>query len=180
MIPQAKYYRASKASSKQRWRRYLLALVIVVALALVLQLLFRHLFFYPLRISTDSMQPEIATGDKRYFASPRLVEPRVGDIVLVKPSTADVQLLCRVIAVDGDKVAVKEGRLYLNGKELHHLNAAVASPADLAWQFAETEVRPEHVFCLNDNARNTNDSRLHGSFSRRQIEATLVRPRFFF
>lgn len=180
MIPKARHYRVSKTGSARTWRRRLLALVFVIAIASVLQFLFRHLFFYPLRISTDSMQPEIASGDKRYFASPRLVEPRVGDIVLIELASAEVQLLCRVIAADGDKVEVKEGRLYINGNEARSLNPAVALPADLAWQFAEIEVRPEHVFCLNDNARNTNDSRLHGSFSRRQIEAILVKPRFFF
>lgn len=126
------------------------------------------------------MQPEIATGDKRYFTYPRLLQPKPGDIVLIRLAHAEAQLLCRLIAVDADKVSVQQGRVYLNGKADRTLNYALASEVDLAYHLPETEVRPNYVFCMNDNARNTNDSRLHGSFARHQIEAVLVRPTFFF
>lgn len=180
MIHKARHYRASGKGGAQKWRRYLLMAVLVIILAFVLQLVFRHLFFYPLSIATDSMQPEIATGDKRYFTYPRLSSPKAGDIVLIRPANADTQLLCRIIATDGDKVLIREGRLFLNGKESRSLNFAVKTEADLSYHLAETEVRPNYVFCMNDNPRNTYDSRLHGSFARQQIEAVLVKPALFF
>ncbi|GAB4422937.1 MAG: signal peptidase I [Turneriella sp.] len=180
MIQKARHYRASGKGGTRKWKRYALIAAFILSIALVLQFAFRHLFFYPLRIATDSMQPEIATGDKRYFTYPRLALPKPGDIVLIRLANADVQLLCRIIATDGDKVMIREGRLYINGQEKRTLNFSVKAEADLAYQLAETEVRPNYVFCLNDNARNTNDSRLHGSFARQQIEAVLVQPALFF
>lgn len=180
MIEKARHYRASGKGRTRKWKHYALITFVIFSIAMALQFAFRHLFFYPLRIATDSMQPEIATGDKRYFTYPRLVQPKPGDIVLIRPAHADVQLLCRIIATEGDKVLIREGRLYLNGKEKRMLNFAVKSEADLSYRLAETEVRPNYVFCLNDNSRNTNDSRLHGSFPRQQIEAVLVQPAVFF
>jgi signal peptidase I len=180
MIEKARHYRAFAKRGVGKWRRFALIAALVLAISLLLQLAFRHLFFYPLRIATDSMQPEIATGDKRYFTYPRLAHAKPGDVVLIRPAHADVQLLCRILAVDGDKISISEGRLYLNGKEIRALNFAVKSQADLSYHLQEVEVRPDYVFCLNDNASNTNDSRLHGSFNRRQIEAVMVKPLLFF
>lgn len=180
MIEKARHYRASGKGGSRKWKRYAFVAAFILSIALVLQFAFRHLFFYPLKIATDSMQPEIATGDKRYFTYPRLSQPKVGDVVLIQPMHAEVQLLCRIIAADGDKVLIREGRLYVNGQESRALNYAVKSEEDLAYHLAETEVRPNFVFCMNDNARNTNDSRLHGSFSRQQIQAVLIRPTLFF
>ncbi len=180
MIEKARHYRASGKGGTRKWKRYALIAGFVLSIALVLQFAFRHLFFYPLTIATDSMQPEIATGDKRYFTYPRLSEPKPGDVVLVRLADAEVQLLCRILATDGDRVLIREGRLFVNGRETRSLNYAVASGADLAHTLPETEVRPGFVFCMNDNARNTNDSRLHGSFARQQIEAVLIKPALFF
>jgi signal peptidase I len=180
MIQKARHYRASGKGGSRKWKRYALIAAFILFIALVLQFAFRHLFFYPLKIATDSMQPEIATGDKRYFTHPRLLQPKPGDVVLIKPAHADMQLLCRIIGTDGDRISIREGRLYLNGKEIRSLNFAVKAEADLSYHLAETEVRPNYVFCMNDNSRNTNDSRLHGSFTRAQIEAVMVRPMLFF
>jgi signal peptidase I len=180
MIEKARHYRASGKSGARKWQRSALVAAFIVSIALVLQFAFRHLFFYPLRIVTDSMQPEIATGDKRYFTYPGLSQPKVGDVVLIKALHADMQLLCRIVGADGDKVLIREGRLFLNGQEVRTLNYAVKTEADLSYHLAETEVRPNFVFCMNDNPRNSNDSRLHGSFARQQIQAVLVKPRMFF
>lgn len=180
MIEKARHYRASGKGGTRKWKHYALITAFILSIALVLQFVFRHLFFYPLHIATDSMQPEIATGDKRYFTYPRLSQPKPGDVVLIRPAYADIQLLCRIIATDGDKVLIREGRLFLNGKESRSLNFAVKTEADLSYHLAETEVRPNYVFCMNDNPRNTNDSRLHGSFARQQVEAVLVKPALFF
>jgi signal peptidase I len=180
MIEKARHYRASGKGGARQWKRYARIAAFILLIALMLQFIFRHLFFYPLKIATDSMLPEIATGDKRYFTYPRLAIPKPGDVVLIRPAHADMQLLCRIIGTDGDRISIRKGRLYMNGKEIRSLNFAVKDEADLSYHLAETEVRPNYVFCLNDNSRNTNDSRLHGSFTRAQIEAVMVRPLLFF
>jgi len=180
VIRKAEYYRASGKHSNHKLRRFVLAAVIVVLVALVFQFVLRQLFFYPLKITGDSMSPEIRAGDRRYFVYPKLTSIQSGDVVLVRSRTAEVEFLCRIIAVDGDKVRIQDGRLIINGNAVRELNAALKVPEDMAYNFPETEVRPNHFFCLNDNVRNSADSRLHGIFERSQIIAKLFRPRLFF
>ena len=180
MIRKAEHYRGSGKSGHHRFRRLFLALALVFAVALVLQFVLRQLFFYPLRVSGDSMSPEIQTGDKRYFIYPKLATIGSGDIVLVRSRTADTEFLCRIVAVDGDKVRIEQGKLLLNGSAVKDLNPLLSIPEDPAFQMGEVEIRPNHFFCLNDNARNSADSRLHGAFERNQIVAKLFQPRLFF
>ena len=180
VIRKAEYYRASGKHSNHRLRRFVLASAIVFVVALVFQFFLRQLFFYPLKVSGDSMSPEIQPGDKRYFIYPKLTNIQAGDVVLVRSRTAQVEYLCRLVAADGDKVRIQEGRLMINGNTVKELNPTLKVPEDRAYFFPETEVRPNHFFCLNDNARNSADSRLHGIFERSQIIAKLFKPRLFF
>lgn len=180
MMHKARHYRASGKSGTRAWRRYALITALVILIAFVLQLALRHLFFYPLTIASDSMEPEVRSGDKRYFTYPRLSPPAMGDVVLVKPAGADVQLLCRIVAADGDKVRISDAILYVNGSERRRLKPRLRQAEDRSFTLAETEVRPNFVFCLNDNEQNTNDSRLHGSFARSQIIGRMIKPALFF
>lgn len=176
----AEHYRASGKAANRKWRRYALMTFLVVAIALALQAVFRQLVFFPLRISGDSMTPEIQSGDKRYFIYAKLSTPGIGDTVLVESATAEVQYLCKLVAIDGDKVKIENAKLIINGIEKRNLKPRLAHAADLSFAMAETEVRPNHFFCLNDNEQNTNDSRVHGIFERRRIIARVFKPALFF
>ena len=180
MIRKAEYYRASGKAGQKRWRQYLLAFALVAVAALAIQFLLRQLLFYPLKISADSMSPEIPTGDKRYFIHPKLTTVSAGDVVLVRASASDVDFLCRIVAVDGDKVKVSAGQLFVNGQIKKSFEPRLAIPEDRSFEMNEVEVRPNFFFCLNDNHRNTRDSRTVGQFARGQIIAKIFRPTLFF
>ena len=180
MIRKAEYYRASGKSGQKKWRAYAISLVIILAAAFVLQLVFRQLFFFPLRVSSDSMAPEIQSGDKRYFIHPKLTNVAVGDVVLVRAAGAQLDYLCRVAAVDGDKVKIVSGQFFVNGQSKRTFEPRVAIAEDRSFQMSETEVRPNFFFCLNDNHKNTNDSRTVGVFERGQISAKVFKPTLFF
>lgn len=180
MIRKAEYYRASGKAGQKRWRAYALSFVIIVVIAFVLQFIFRQLFFYPLKISSDSMLPEIQSGDKRYFIHPKLTTVAVGDVVLVRTPAAEADFFCRIAAVDGDKVKISNGQFFVNGQLKKTLEPRVAMPEDRSFNMNEVEIRPNYVFCLNDNYRNTRDSRTAGAFERGQITAKVIKPKFFF
>lgn len=180
MIRKAEYYKASGKAGQKRWRAYALSLVIILVIAFVLQFIFRQLFFYPLKISSDSMLPEIQSGDKRYFIHPKLTTVAVGDVVLVRTPAAEADFFCRIAAADGDKVKIANGQLLVNGQVKKNLEARVAIPEDRSFYMNEIEVRPNYVFCLNDNHRNTRDSRTAGAFERSQIKAKVIKPSLFF
>lgn len=126
------------------------------------------------------MAPEILAGSKRYFLHAKLGKIGIGDIVLVRSSRADVEYLCRVVALDGDKVQIVAGKFLVNGQTKIELKPRLSIPEDLSFKMQEVEVRPNFFFCLNDNTQNTNDSRTQGIFARSQIVAKIFKPKFFF
>ncbi len=180
MIRKAEYYRASGKAGQKKWRAYALSFVIVTVIAFLLQFIFRQLFFYPLKISSDSMTPEIQSGDKRYFIHPKLTTVVAGDVVLVRSPATDADFLCRVAAVDGDKVKIAAGQFFVNGQVKKSFEPRLAIPEDRSFAMNEIEVRPNYFFCLNDNYRNTRDSRTAGIFERGQITAKIIKPTLFF
>jgi len=180
VIRKAEHYRASGRAGQKKLKSYAVAFVLVLSAALVLQFFFRRLFFFPLKISGDSMAPEIPAGGKRYFVHPKLTSVAVGDIVLVEAPQTRADFLCRVVAVDGDKVRIDEGRFSVNGKALRTLSYRLAIAEDPGFQMKEVEVRPNFFFCLNDNAQNTRDSRTAGIFERTRISGKVIKPVLFF
>jgi signal peptidase I len=70
----------------------------------------------------------------------------------------------RVIGVAGDRVAIRDGAVYLNGRKLREPYAN--GPTDGA---AEYEVPGRHVFVLGDNRSQSCDSRVWGALAVRRV-----------
>ncbi len=88
-------------------------------------LVIRTIWIEPFRISSSAMRPALESGDMIFVGkmnSPfSLVkgELKRGDIVLFRPDQAPIRdFLKRVIAIGGDRVAVKAGRVWINGEEI--------------------------------------------------------------
>lgn len=99
-------------------------LAVLTALLLVRSCVVNHYV-----VPTGSMQPTLEPGDRvlvdmraygwrlPFSSSPWLSvdAPKAGDVVLFFAPDNGVRLIKRVVAVEGDEVAVLEGRLYING-----------------------------------------------------------------
>src|ERR671928_1077445 len=70
-------------------------------------------------IPTESMVPTLEVGD-RVFVNKfvyRFSQPQRGDIIVFRSVEGDNEdLIKRVVGVPGDKIAVRNGRLFVNGK----------------------------------------------------------------
>ncbi len=107
--------------------------------AVLIALIIRSFWLEPFRIPSGSMYPTLRVGDylfvtkysygySRYsfpFGLPlfegRLLykEPKRGDIVVFKfPQNTHTDFIKRIIGLPGDKVQVKNGRLYINGTRI--------------------------------------------------------------
>lgn len=139
------------------WKDWLLA----IGVALVLAVIIRTLIAEPTAVSGKSMSQTLQAGDKVmvnkfvYLIS----EPKRGDVVIFQTEEGH-DLIKRVVGLPGDQIEAKEGKVFVNGKELSEPyldNHIKTSDFDL------TKVPEGQYFVLGDNRSESADSRLLGT-----------------
>lgn len=108
------------------------------------------------------MEPTLMTGDRIIVSkfSYWLNEPQRGDVIVFKyprdPSRAFVK---RVVATEGETIALEENQLIINGQPVPENYL----PADLTFpDFGPVTIPDDHLFVLGDNRNNSDDSRVWG------------------
>ncbi len=126
-------------------RRFFLRLLLVCGLSWIC---FSSILI-PLRIQGSSMEPTYHDGAFAFCLRPRypFSDPKPGDVVTVRFAGKDVMLLKRIVALQGDTVAFRNGKLYRNGHQV--LEAYVSFNS--GWQLEERTVKPDHVYVVGDN-----------------------------
>ena len=122
-------------------------------------------------IPSGSMIPTLEIGDRVLVNKfiYRFTEPKRGDIVVfTSVDNPKEDLIKRVVGVPGDKVAVRGGKLFLNGEPQKEPYTNKKLP-DRSF-FARTTVPKDHVFVMGDNRGNSADSRVFGPLPKKNIE----------
>lgn len=146
---------------------------LVIALCVVV--LIHQYVFHLSTVKGSSMQPTLEEGEwlfinkiVRYFGSPER-----GDIIVVKDPESDNSdhpyLVKRVVAVAGDEVHIRQGKLYINGE------AVKESYTDSLIEDGRIEpykVKPGEVFIMGDNRHRyaSLDSRSFGAVPLSKVE----------
>jgi len=120
-----------------------------VAAVAIFSYIFFSMVLTPFFIRGKSMEPTFHDGSfnfilkQRYAFSP----PKRGDVVAIRLAGEKVFLLKRVIAVAGDTVAIKNGRLFINLKPVSepYLNG----PCD--WNLPPRKVEVGNIYVIGDN-----------------------------
>jgi len=87
-------------------------------------------------------------------------EPERGDVVILHPPfNPEVLFIKRVIGLPGETVEVKEGTVYIDGKELNE--PYIKEPP--RYTLSEKKIPQNEYFVLGDNRNNANDS--HNSWT---------------
>lgn len=101
-------------STRKLVRDYGGTVVIAVAIALFI----RFFLIEAYRIPTPAMRPTLEAGDTVFVGKWSTQNIRRGDVVLYNPpADSSRDYIKRVIAVAGDTVQIKAGRLWINGAE---------------------------------------------------------------
>lgn len=200
-------------------------------IAVLLAVLIRSFFYEPFNIPSGSMKPTLEIGDYLFVHKPSYgysrysfpfgvapiegrmwgKEPKRGDVMVFKlPTDTSVDYIKRLVALPGETVQVRRGRLYINGELVprepvglkkidrpRHGNANMIEyietlPGNVIHRIYEesddeilddTEVYtvPEgHYFMMGDNRDNSQDSRVSHAVGFVPFENIVGRADFIF
>jgi signal peptidase I len=138
-------------------RETLETVIIAAAIALVI----RVFVFEPFYVKGPSMEPTFLTGDRLIVSkfTYRFSPSKRGDIIVFKyPRQPDSDFVKRVIAIGGETVEIRMGRVYINGQPFEETFATRATLTS----YPKTDVPRGTVFVLGDNRSNSEDSRYFG------------------
>lgn len=158
---------------KQKDRTLSFAIPIALVIAIVAVLLVRVYVVEPYVIPSESMDPTIEIGDMILGEKISLKShaPKQGDIIFFKNPAADSPhgvLVKRVVAVGGQTVDLRNGKVYIDGVEEKNEHAHGMS-MPLAEEYLETDVTfpykvPKgYIWVMGDNRENSLDSRSFGA-----------------
>jgi signal peptidase I len=144
--------------------RWLVEVVVMVGLAFVLAFGIKTWIVQPFIVPSGSLEPTIQIGDRvlvNKFVY-RFGTPQRGDIVVFPdPAGRLPALIKRVVAVGGDKVDIRDGRLWLNGVALNepYVHGKPTEPGTVPMPIT---IPKGYVFLMGDNRPNSGDARFFG------------------
>lgn len=130
-------------------------------LALVLTLLIRGFLVESFLVQGHSMEPTLLHGERLLVSKVlyRFREPKRGEVIVFRyPRDERTDFIKRVLALPGETVEVRLGRIYINDQPLDE---------PYIWKSGVYSMPPMlvpegHLFVMGDNRTNSEDSRVFG------------------
>ncbi len=151
-----------------------------LAVAFVLAMVIRTFLIQPFKIPSGSMRMTLIEGDRLFvnklaygplvpltqYRLPGFAKPKRGDVLVFQfPSDRSKDFIKRLIAVGGETVEVRDGKIYINDKPLtegalsgfHYYNYG-----NYAQPGKKITVPQGQFFVMGDNSASSHDSRYWG------------------
>ncbi|MEW5717862.1 MAG: signal peptidase I [Chloroflexota bacterium] len=148
-------------------------LVIALGLAFVASLFLDTFVAHAVSIDQGpSMQPNLYRGDRVLIEKISLTfrAPQRGDIVVANRPGEPISVIKRVVAVRGERVAVRGGHVWINDAPLAEPWVTYFGGPD----YPALIVPPDHVFIVGDNRAESRDSRTFGPVRLDEIEGRVL------
>lgn len=153
----------------------------VLLIALIIGLFVVNFIVQRNEVNGRSMVPTLQNGDQlivqkvsRYFSL-----PKYGDIITFvhpdKSRTKDNHLVKRVIGLPGDRIEIRDQKIYRNGIELDEPYLEPGTVTARAERgFDDVWLQDNQVYVLGDNRSVSADSRIFGPIDKSLIEGEIV------
>jgi signal peptidase I len=133
------------------------------------------LVLQPHKIKGASMSPNYPDGE--YLLTDKVTyrfqEPKRGDIIVFEaPTNEGQEFIKRILATPGEEVSIRNGKVYINGRELQepYIAEGVETSSGSFLEEGETTVVPtDQYIVLGDNRPHSSDSRAWGFVPKEKI-----------
>ena len=151
----------------------------VATLAMGSYFLISHFVFQTVRVVGVSMVPTLYDSQKYvlnrwvyYFRG-----PSHNEVVVLRDPIDNGFAVKRVIGTSGDRILLKDGKVFVNGQKLDEPYLAPGMPTFPYVEHSECALTlgKDEYFVLGDNRKNSADSRTYGPVRRRSILGLIVR-----
>lgn len=132
--------------------------VISILIAVVLAFFIRYFIVELYMVEGPSMRPTLVNGERLVVNKfiYRFKQPVRGEIIVFKfPSDPSRDFIKRVIAIPGDTIEIKDGRVFVNGQLLNETYILEKTRGS----YPLATVPAGHIFVMGDNRNNSEDSR---------------------
>ena len=161
---------------------FIFELVKIIVISLIIIIPIRHYVIQPFYVKGASMEPNFY--DHEYLIideiSYRFNEPQRGDIVVFRyPRNPQEYFIKRIIALPGEKVRVKEGKVFVYNDENKYgfvLPEDYLAPNTKTYSLTEDiiELEDDEYYVLGDNRNSSKDSRSFGPVNRSFLTGRVV------
>jgi signal peptidase I len=155
--------------SSRGFRELIVALIVAAAIILFV--------YQPVRVEGSSMMPGLVDSERifinKYVYRLGLGGVQRGDtVVFFSPQDPRRSYIKRVIAIPGDVLEIRDGRVWLNGGELSepYVPEEYRDPSNMA----PVRVPAGHYFVMGDHRSASNDSRAWGPLPMQAIYGKAV------
>ena len=146
-----------------------------VLISLVLAIVLYLFIMTPHEVVGNSMHPTYKNGEflMANKISYKFSEPQRGDVVIFKFSDTQ-DFIKRIIGIPGDKVMIKDGKIYINDELLDESNyladTVISNGGSYIHEGQTITVNEEQYFVCGDNRTNSSDSREFGPVDESKIK----------
>ena len=153
----------------KKFLQYLIVMLIALSLSLfVVGTVMKK--YHPVIVSGSSMEPTYSDGNILVSTVEfEYKDLNVGDVIVFKTNK---QFIKRIIAKAGDIIWIKDGIVYVNGKESEYQFENIQDAGILNTPYT---VEENELFCLGDNRNHSNDCRNFGSINFDDVRFKIVK-----
>ena len=154
----------SEAEPPFSWRAAL-EIIQALALAVIVSVVLNLFVVQVTEVRQRSMESTLLQGDRVLVSKVdyRFGTPVRGDIVVFQPTTdSSIPYVKRVAAVAGDTVELRDGVLFVNGKQTDYAGAHGMTTAQSPALTYPLKIPADSFFAMGDNRQASSDSRSFG------------------